>query len=311
MKNTSGVGPSALPLPDLMDAFPGPFPTSSHADQVEQHLVQWAGEFELLAPPGARRALCGITGQGIARVLPDADLDSLVLCAELFLWLVAFDDAHGEATAARNPARLVDRVGELVCVLAEDEARMTHSRPDCGISSHASGPGPHRPSTSGSPGTCATTSTVFVRTIIATMPIVLSYELLDEQRSSGPVRQLETAVAHLTGWVNDLASYARETDLLRARPLSLPTLLMGEHDLDLPKAFETASRMCEEQAAVARERISELSSNSSPPLTLHAQTLEHIARSFIWHVGHDRHRRFAGSCPSCPPRPTTGSPSCP
>ncbi|MFJ8752164.1 hypothetical protein ACIREO_22950 [Streptomyces sp. NPDC102441] len=343
MTSPSNTGHRTLPLPDLNTAFPGPVPTSPHADHVEQQLLRWTEEFPLLAPADERRSLCSITGQGIARALPTADPDSLVLCAELFLWLVAFDDVHGEATAARDPALLVDRVGELIRVLADDDEsadspnepfaaglgdllarfrargtptqylRLTRHLLDnfLGLIWEAHNlPQPERVTVR---TYCAMRpDTSFVRTIMATAPIALAYELSDEQQSSEPVRQLETAVAHLAGWVNDLASYARETERLHATPLSLPTLLMAEHRLDLPTAFAMASRMCEEQAEVARTRISELTSDSSPPLTLHAQALEHIAYSFIWHVGHDRYAESTtAAARTVALHPTTGSPSCP
>ncbi|MYT26058.1 hypothetical protein GTW69_38300, partial [Streptomyces sp. SID7760] len=122
MNHPGITGPRGLPLPDLSAAFPGPFPISPHADAVERHLRQWTDNFDILPTRDARRALCNITGQGVARALPTADVDGLALSAELFLWLVAFDDAHGEATAAEDPVLLVDRVAELTRVLADDNA---------------------------------------------------------------------------------------------------------------------------------------------------------------------------------------------
>jgi hypothetical protein len=342
MNGNNSAGTNTPARPDLNVAFPGPFPVSPHADQVERHLLRWAGELPLPVPSGAHRTLCNITSQGIARALPTADPDSLVLCAELLLWLVAFDDIHGEATAAGDPALLVDHVSELIRVLADDDASspdgpfaaglrelLTRFRDRATPAQYLQLAGHLRDNLVGlvweahhltDPGRvtvrtyCAMRPyTVFVRTIMAAVPIMLSYELSDEPQSSGPVRQLETAVANLAGWVNDLASYAREAERLHMLPLSLPTLLMVEHQLDLPEAFEMASRMCEKQAAIARARINEVSTDGPLPITLHAQALEHIVHSFIWHVGHDRYSPVSASASprSRPLHPTTGSTSCP
>ncbi|MGW1158921.1 terpene synthase family protein [Streptomyces sp. NPDC002519] len=308
-----------LPMPDLASSFPGPFPTSPHADHVEQQALRWLGEFPLLAPSDALRTLCNITGQGVARTFPTAGQDSLVLCAQLFLWLTAFDDVHGEAAAARDPALLVDHVGELTLVLADGDVpaapgpfaaalqdllarfravatpaqylRLTgHLRDNLfGIVWEA-----HHliaPEQVTVREYCAMRPyTVFVRTIMATAEIVLGYELSDEQRSSAPVRQLEAAVANLAGWINDLVSYRREATRMGMNPLSLPTLLMAEHGLDLRKAVQAASRMCEKQAAIARSRINELTPGPTSTLAVHARAMENIAHSFVWHTAHARYR---------------------
>lgn len=132
--------------------------------------------------------------------------------------------------------------------------------------------------------------TVFVRTVMTAAQIVLGYELPEPQRSSASVRELETSVSSLAGWVNDLASFKREARQLGKDPLSLPTLLMTEHGVDLPTAFGIAARMCEEQAGIARARMTELSASGLVPLALHAQALEHITHSYIWHIDHARYR---------------------
>lgn len=316
MTSADSPNSSDLPLPDLGCAFPGPFPVSPHADHAEQRLRRWLSEFPLIASPDALRSLCNITSHGVARALPDADSDSLVLCAELFAWLAAFDDVHGEATAARDPAGLVDHVGELIGVLSDAEVAagpfaaglrdlLARLRDRATPAQYLRLTGHLRDNLTGiiweahhlsAPERVTVRSycemrpyTVFVRTIMAAAQIALAYELSDEQQLSAPVRQLETSVANLAGWVNDLASYTKEAARTRKNPLSLPTLLMTEHHLDLREAFERAARMCEDQAAIARARIDELATDSPATLKRHAQALERIAHSFIWHVDHPRY----------------------
>lgn len=131
--------------------------------------------------------------------------------------------------------------------------------------------------------------TVFVRTLMATGEIVLGYELTESERSLEPVRELEGAVADLAGWINDLASYAKETADDGQAPLSLPVLLGRQHDGDLEEAFRAASRMCEERAATAAARIAELTARGGP-LAAHAGALGSVASSYVWHIRHSRYR---------------------
>ncbi|PVE13682.1 terpene synthase family protein [Streptomyces scopuliridis] len=320
MNDASRTNTRALPMPDLRGSFPGPFPASPHASDIEQHAVQWLHTFPLISSPRALGALSDITAQGMARTFPTADQNGLFLCADLFLWLTAFDDAHGEAAGARDPARLVRRISECVHLLAghndppgESSAfvaalrdllarfgeratptqylRLTaHLRDNLfGIlweAHHLDRPEhvtmhdyramrPH---------------TVFVRTVMATAEVTLGYELTDSQRSSAAVRELETAVADLAGWINDLASYAKETADDGPSPLSLPTLLMRQHKCDLEEAFRLASHMCEKQATAARARITELAASKERPLIVHARAVESVASSYVWHIDHSRYQ---------------------
>lgn len=309
----------ALPMPDLRDSFPGPFEVSAYADDIERHAGRWLRTFPLVGSERALSALSQITGQGVARTFPTAERDDLFLCADLFLWLTAFDDAHGEATGARDPALLARTIGDFVHLLAgHDEPpgsagaftaalrdllgrfreratplqylRLTaHVRDNLfGILWEAHHV--NRPDHITMPAYRAMRPhTVFVRTVIAMAEVVLGYELKESDRALEPVRELQTAVADLAGWINDLASYAKETAHGGAGTLNLPALLMREHDCDTEEAFRLASRMCEERAAVAAARIVELSAGGGP-LSDHARALKSVASSYVWHIHHSRYR---------------------
>lgn len=313
-------GIAVPPMPDLRDSFPGPFPVGPHGDHAELELLDWLGRFPLVTSPSARRVLCHITGHGVSRTLPDADRESLVLCAQLFLWLTAFDDAHGEAGAARDPAALVRRVAGLVPLLSGDTlpaptgepfgdalrdvlARFgERATPDAYLrltgrvrdnlfgmvweAHHWEDPGQVGLDEYRAMRPC----TVFVRTITAAAEIVLPLRLTDEERSSAAVTELEAAVAQLAGWINDLASHAREAERSESPPLTLPTLLAAHHGLDPAGAFRAAAALCEEQAAVARTLITELTGRGPGPLADHARVMETVANSFVWHIDHARYR---------------------
>lgn len=321
MSHTRSPDAGTLPMPDLRGSFPGPFATSPYADAIEEQTAHWLGTFPLVGSPGEAKALCNITAQGVARLLPTADRDGVILCADLFLWLTAFDDVHGEAEGGRDTARLVRRISHCVHVLAghdepaaDDDAGITAlrellhrfreratptqylrltahlrdnlfgilweahhlDRPDQVTLSDYYAMRPH---------------TVFVRTVMTTAEVVLGYELTEDQRTSAAVRELEKAVAHLAGWINDLASYVKETDRGGRTPLSLPTLLIRHRECDLEGAFGLASRMCEDQASTARLRLTELAATGKNALADHAHAMEAVAASYVWHIGHARYRR--------------------
>jgi hypothetical protein len=315
----SVLAAGALPMPDLGASFPGPFAGSPHADAVEEHAVAWLGVHPLLRSPRALRTLCNITAQGVSRTFPTAGPAELCLTADLFLWLTAFDDVHGEAEGARDPALLVRRTAEFVPLLAgaggpgagadpftvalgdllgrlaeradaERYARLTSHLRDSlfGILWEAHHLG-DRAAVGLDDYLAMRPYGVFVRTVMASAEIVLGHRLSDEERALPALHEAEAAVADLAGWINDLASYAREAAGGGPPPLSLPTLLAREHGCDLAGAFALASRMCEERAATARARIDELTAGPDGALATHARALESIAHSYVWHIGHARY----------------------
>ncbi|WP_445528154.1 terpene synthase family protein [Streptomyces cyslabdanicus] len=315
----TGDAVTILPQPDFTATFPGPFPTSPHGERTERQLLGWLEEYPLLPSARARSVLVNITSHGVSRTLPTADADDLVLFAELLLWLTAFDDMHGESNAARDLVALVDRTAELTLVLAGGSPPpLTNPFPAALYDLLArfrarTGPAAYlRLAASlrdtimalvweahhvAEPERVALETylemrphTVFVRTIFAAAEIVLDYELTDAQRALAPVRHLETAVANLAGWINDLASYEREAARGPAQPLSLPTLLRARHGGSLEEAFARAGGMCENEAAVARQGITSLAGDPPSALTAHARALEDIARSFVWHTSHARYQ---------------------
>ncbi|MFJ2008279.1 (12E)-labda-8(17),12,14-triene synthase [Streptomyces chartreusis] len=306
------------PQPDFTATFPGPHPASPHSRRTERELLSWLEEYPLLPHAKPRSILVNITSHGASRTFPTAAPDDLALFAKLLLWLTAFDDEHGEANAAANPAALVNHSGELMFVLtgvtpsstanpfpgalhdllARFRARTSPAK-YLGLAAslrdtitalvweahHAAEPD----------GVALATylamrpHTVFVRTIIAAAEIVLDYELADSQRGLASVRCLESSVANLAGWINDLASYQREASRGPVQPLSLPTLLQARYHWELEQVFTHISGMCEDEADTARQRITELACAAPSALSAHARALENIARSFIWHTSHARY----------------------
>jgi hypothetical protein len=319
----TGDAATILRRPDFTATFPGPFPAGRHGEDVERRLLGWLEEYPLLSSGKARGVLVNITSHGASRTFPTADADGLVLFSKLLLWLTAFDDVHGEGNAAGDPAALVDRTAELMLVLAGDSPTpltnpflaalydlLPRFRARTGPAAYLRLTASLRDTLMAlvweahhvaEPERVALTTylqmrphTVFVRTIIAAAEVVLDYELTDEQRALAPVRHLESAVANLAGWINDLASYEREVARGPAQPLSLPTLLRARHDGDLEEAFARAGSMCENEAAVARQWITSLACAPPSPLTAHARALEGIARSFVWHTSHARYQNTPG-----------------
>ena len=315
----TGDGGTMLPRPDFTATFPGPFPAGPHDERTEHRLLEWLEEHPLLPSARAREVLVNIAGHGASRTFPTADADELALFAELLLWLTAFDDTHAEGNAAGGPAALVDRVSELMPVLADGTASrapdpfpaalhdlLARFRARAGAAAYHRLAASLRDTLMGlvweahhiarPEGVALATylvmrpHTVFVRTIMAAGEIVLGYELTDTQRALAAVRKSETAVANLAGWINDLASYERERERGPQQPLSLSTLLQARHGGTIAEAFARASGMCENEAAVVRQGITDLAHASPDTLTAHARALEGITHSFVWHTDHARYQ---------------------
>lgn len=313
-KRTAGF----LPQPDFTATFPGPHPVGPHGQTTERELLGWLEEYPLLPSAEPRSVLVNITSHGASRTFPTVDSDDLTLFAELMLWLTAFDDEHGEANAAADPAALASHAGELMLILAGGTP-LPASSPFAGALHDLLARFRARTSPAKYLGLAASLRdnitallweahqmtepervalttylamrphTVFVKTVMAAAEIVLDYELADRERVLTPVRRLETAVGNLAGWINDLASYQRETSWGPTQPLSLPGLLQVRYHEGLEQVFQHISGMCEDEAGAARQRITELSNAPQSALTAHARALENIARSFIWHTSHTRY----------------------
>ncbi|MFJ5234885.1 hypothetical protein ACIQBJ_33980 [Kitasatospora sp. NPDC088391] len=313
-----------LTMPDLAPVFPGPFPSSPHAERVRAHLGEWLDRFPLLAASGKRRVLCDIVAHGVARTFPTADPDGLRLTADLFLWLTAFDDTHGEEAGAADPAGLVRRVQPCVHQLAggapapdadafgaalrdllarlrdrataEQYLRVTGCLRDVLFGTVWEA---HRPAGDGATRDGAAglreyrevrPHTVFARTLLALAEVVLRYELSAAERDSAAVREAEEAVADLAGLLNDLCSYARESAEGAPVSLNLVPLLAREHGGDAAAGHAAAARLAEERAAAARRGIDALAAAGPGAPARHAAALETIAHSYVWHVDHVRYR---------------------
>ncbi|MEW2548293.1 hypothetical protein AB0910_21415 [Streptomyces sp. NPDC047002] len=307
-------------MPDLTASFPGPFPVSPHAADTAGQLERWLATYPLVASERARVALCDITGHGVARTFPGADPAGLALCADLLLWLTAFDDAYGEQTGAADPGALVARVADTVHVLngrqppgggdvfcaalADVLARLGERAAPEGFlrvaaavrdslyglvwEAHALAAGGR---TAVPEYRAMRPHTVFVATVTALAEPVLGYELPSAVRESAPVRELESAVADLAGWINDLASYDREKARAGgAEPFGLPALLAAAEGYGLDEAFAAVCALCEAQAGKARAGIAGLAAAGGPG-AVHARAVEGIAASYVWHIGH---RRYGG-----------------
>ncbi|MEU9337949.1 hypothetical protein AB0D49_33110 [Streptomyces sp. NPDC048290] len=317
----TGEPAATVHLPDCTTAFPGPYPTSPHAAHTEAHLRQWLDRFPLIPGDRARTLLAGITGQGMARALPDADPDSLALCAELLAWLTAFDDIHGETANPHQPDRLtglIDLATALTAALNTDgplpagpfPAALDHvltrlrarARPDhyqrltsrirgnlIGIVWEAH----HRTRPQDVTLTLYRTvrpTTVFVHTLIACAQLLDDTEPLPDRHQTAVLRGAETAVADLAGWANDIASYPKEAAAQTPTPpLSLVTLLIARDSLTPHAALAEAERMCQERARTARTHLDALAADAREPVRRHARIIEHVAHAYLWHLGHERY----------------------
>jgi len=302
-----------------------------HVEYAAAEAARWMGEYRLL-DPGAARKLCAITAQGVARTYPTADADGLALAAHLFLWSVAFDDAHGEQTAAADPAAFVDRVAALLSAFepgdggrptpaagAADEPFAAALRDVlCRVRDRATDDlflklasnlrdtlvgmvweahhlaEPRRVRLRDY--RAVRPHTVLAPATVTMAEVLLGHRLTAADRAAA--RPVEEAVFALAGALNDVASYARERALAGgAEPLSLPTLIARDQACPPEEALDRLARTCERRALDLRAALTALpgAPGTSPALAAHADALGNVVHSFAWHIAHARYAAAGGA----------------
>jgi 5-epi-alpha-selinene synthase len=108
-------------------AFFCPFPSalSPHADSVEQHLMAWVQNFQLMTQEQASRRLHRLKyGWLIACAYPHASLEDLQIVADWTTWLFVLDDQCDETGLGRNPRQLAEVHEAILAILGG--APITH-----------------------------------------------------------------------------------------------------------------------------------------------------------------------------------------
>ncbi|MFF8415031.1 terpene synthase family protein [Streptomyces omiyaensis] len=283
--------------------YPHLFPSgcSPHVPGVDEHTRTWLDTTAITdAGDAGARLKATRVGHIVARLYPAAPADLLELAADVFAWLVAFDDTHVEATDV-SAESLAPRIASFIQVLETG----TPSTPDAFTTALADLAGRIRDlmTPAQAERVLAGLKEVFLAMLWETTthrrPITLTeyramrphtvfghfattlvepcagLELTAAAHTDPRVRRLVHGLATLWAWTNDLDSYRTERQALGSEPQTLPGILGREHGLTENEAFAKARLMCDAQAAEVHRLITELAASPEPALPDYALALAH------------------------------------
>ena len=284
-------------------------------DQVETHIRDWLDRYLLAEDPGdLGRLRHSHFGEAVAWSYPDAGQEVLELAADLLLWLVSFDDTQVEKTGSAaaetasriavfvgvlenggsgegtgHAAALADLVGRARALLSPGQAArllaavhttalallwQTVVRGErVGLAEYRA----MRPHTS------------LATPLVALIEPAAGLDLPDVDREDSDVRRVAHAARTLTGWINDLYSFAYEYDSTGEPPRTLPTLVAERNQCSLPMAFTEAVRMCEDEAQTAHALLVKLAESGVPEVAVYSQAVRDTIASNEWWFTSDRY----------------------
>ncbi|MGP3690257.1 terpene synthase family protein [Streptomyces sp. IBSNAI002] len=311
-------GPRSMPMPMPTAWHLFPHRINPLAQAADDHTRAWIHHYRLTEDPAARERLVRTCmGIGAAGSFPDAGRDLLELVTDLFIWLTAVDDVHVEGPDG-GIARLTEQITVFMRVLdgggpttgtgcvpaLADLVRRTHAtltpgqRARLTAALHSAFLGwIWDMSLHDRPVGLAEYNTMRPHTVSAVIATTLiepgiGIDLPDSVRESPGIRQLTRSTTLLTGWANDLYSFAYEhgTEADADAPRSLPTVLAHEYGLALPDAFAAAAAMWDEEAVRMHRRVTRLRSSSAPGVAAYATACaEYLAGSKAFY---DTTRRY-------------------
>ncbi|WP_051779387.1 terpene synthase family protein [Streptomyces sp. NRRL S-241] len=309
-----------LAIADLFPARTNPPP-----DTGAQHAQDWIDQYRLCdQDPAARARLLGSRmGQCVARVYPQAGPEIRELATDLFLWLIAYDDIHVEAPDA-TPTTLLSQIATFLGVLETGERTAgtagTASTTGTGFTAALADlahrtrtvlpPGPAARLTAAlhasflsmlwdttrrkTPVSLAEYLTMRPHSVLGRVSVTLvepaaGLDLAATVHDHPDIRRLARALANLTAWTNDLYSFTYEHQHEVTTPLTLPALLAAHHHCSLPDALDLASRMCNDEAGLARHLVGRLTA-AERPLRLYATAFEQALAGISGCYGTPRYR---------------------
>lgn len=314
----SGAGSSDVPaewtMPDIGYLFPER--CSPFAEAVETHTRAWLDHHHLADDPKQHSRLeRALSGETQARAFATATQPMLEFIADLFLWLIAFDDNYVEVPEATGTnlaphvtafldvlehttsrggtgfvaalTDLTERMNSLLTALqadrfiAEMQAALLSFLWQADSATTRIGLSEYR---------TVRPITAFARIAVALIKPAARLDLRGGLRESSNVRRLDRALANVIGWGNDLYTFDYEYRSTGTLLRTLPTVIARQYGCSLSTAFDRARQMCEEEAAEAHALIteliaSELIASEVPALRVYAHgASDSIAGLIWWHV---------------------------
>ncbi|MEJ3659272.1 terpene synthase family protein [Actinomycetes bacterium KLBMP 9759] len=280
---TGTVATGAHQLPSFPTTLFPPV-RSSHEQELQEHIESWLDEYRLADVPKVRARLPSI-GEGVGACYPGVPRDLLLYIGEVFAWTTAFDDSFAFVAASRDMnGAVASLVAALEGVRPPGPASgfaysmsylVTRARQVMSPAHAARLVDALRGNllaqvweTFADVGSLSVDEYVAVRphATYATMMVALvepghRLHVPEEVRCGPSVQRLTAAANNIMGWCNDIASYGWEKAESAGPPLNLLSLVVRDDGCSEAEAFATASRMCDEQAAVAAAEIATLSSS--------------------------------------------------
>ena len=247
---------------------------SPHADDVDQHVIDWACRFQLPHDEAERaRLACTKVGRLAARTTPRASLAGLELLADWQMWLFLFDDRFSdESVTGADLVRLSHLVTAFMLVLDNPDEPAYRGGPFSTalgdvvdrLVKLASAPQAARfvsavrgyflaqfweaANRAGDRPACLTEYTAMRRhsgavpTCMALIDVAEGFELPKGDYWRPEVRALSDIAVNVTCWANDILSFPKEAER-SVKVHSLPAVLAAERQLELAGALSAAAAM--------------------------------------------------------------------
>jgi hypothetical protein len=286
---------ASIRLPELNCPFGSE--VSSYADEVDEHVLDWARRFALLTEPADidrfRRAK---VGRLAARTSPGSGKPLLDLLADWQMWLFVFDDRYcDESETGAHPERLSRIITSFVCVLdgpsggarRTDPLTMALADITGRLAAVATAPQMFRFRSAvrgyflaqfweaghrADDGPAGLAEYQIMRrhsgavpTCVALIDVAGGFELPAGEFCRRDVLALTDIAVDVTCWANDIVSYQKEA----ARSLkvhSLPAVLARERGVTAPQAIKVAASMHDSRVASYLAAEPALRGGASPQL---------------------------------------------
>jgi Terpene synthase family 2, C-terminal metal binding len=300
---------------DRLIELAGGFPWSPAPDSeaIERRLGEWLRRSALVEEPEKReRLLRSRCGWAFAGIHPHAPRERVLLISKVSIWMLAFDDVHGERRAAADLGAFAHKISQISAVLdgvAPPEDRFLGAlaallseldpiatpfqryRVRNALRSYAFAllweagrcfggwPPPLREYQAMRSRTIGMEVLVALTDLVEALPLGLDLSL------DRTVERSVRAVCDVVGWANDVYSFDRESVPGGTAPVALPSVLAADRGISLTEGFVRALKMLEDRTRDLRTLTAELSSREESSLRAYAACMErHVGVIASYHA---------------------------
>jgi hypothetical protein len=308
---------------------------SAYADEVDEHVVGWAGRLGLPADDAeAARLGEAKVGRLAARTTPRAGLEALCLLADWQMWLFLFDDRYSdESSAGADLSQLSQLITGFMLVLDNDGERRYRQDPFTvalgelidRVQGLATGPQVNRfinavrgyflaqfweagHRAQDQPAGLAEYTAMrrhsgAVPTCTSLIDVANGFELPGTDYWRPEVRAISDIAVNVTCWANDILSFPKEAQR-SFKVHSLPAVLAEELQLPVTDALVLAAEMHDAEVERYLDNERPLRLVAGPALGDYLDGLRSwMGGNFYWSLETGRYNLTAGSaCSACSAR---------